>query len=81
MGRPRSSRRCPSGGWFFHDLAGLETVLILRHAARTIELLRGTGEDFLEEAFLEILDTAVSNDKRKGSGRSIWRNHVLSARG
>ena len=69
-----------SCGWFFHDLAGLETILILRHAARTIDLLRETGEDFPEEGFLAILDEASSNDKRKGSGRHIWRNHVLTAR-
>ena len=33
-----------SCGWFFHDLAGLETVQILRYAARALDLLGELGE-------------------------------------
>ena len=33
-----------SCGWFFHDLAGLETVQVLRYAARAIDLLEEVGE-------------------------------------
>lgn len=66
-----------SCGWFFHDLAGVEGLLILRHAARAIDLLRETGENFPEAEFLEILDGAVSNDEKKGSGATVWRDLVL----
>src|SRR5262249_58775644 len=34
-----------SCGWFFNDLAGLETVQILRYAARCLDLLAELGED------------------------------------
>lgn len=68
-----------SCGWFFHDLAGLEGLLILRHAARAIDLLRDTGENFPEAEFLEILDAALTNDKKKGSGAQVWRDLVLQA--
>ena len=32
-----------SCGWFFHDLAGLETVQVLRYAARCMDLAAGGG--------------------------------------
>ena len=34
-----------SCGWFFNDLAGIETVQVLRYAARAIDLYRELGED------------------------------------
>ena len=34
-----------SCGWFFNDLAGLETVQILRYAARAMDLYRELGEE------------------------------------
>ena len=33
-----------SCGWFFYDLAGLETVQVLRYAARVCDLLVEAGE-------------------------------------
>jgi len=33
-----------SCGWFFYDLAGLETVQVLRYAARVCDLLAEAGE-------------------------------------
>ena len=49
-----------SCGWFFNDLAGLETVQVLRYAARVMDLLAELGEDPGEEAFLD----------RAGQGRA-----------
>src|SRR4051812_35070103 len=70
----------PSCGWFFNDGAGLETVQVLRYAARVMDLLREVGEDPAEEAFLEILSQADSNVAAEGNGRKIWRTHVEPAR-
>ncbi|MGH9182118.1 MAG: DUF3536 domain-containing protein, partial [Acidimicrobiales bacterium] len=69
-----------SCGWFFHDIAGLETVQVLRYAARAMDLLEELGEDAGAEAFLEVLDRAESNVPAEGTGRDIWRRHVEPAR-
>jgi hypothetical protein len=45
-----------------------------------MDLLRAAGDDPPEKAFLEILDTAVSNYPGEGRGRDIWTRHVLPAR-
>ena len=69
-----------SCGWFFNDLAGLETVQVLRYAARVIDLLTELGEPSPEEHFVELLAKAESNVADEGSGRDIWRRHVVIAR-
>ena len=67
-----------SCGWFFHDLAGLETVQVLRYAARTLDLLAEAGEEPPEDAFLDLLAQARSFDR--GDGRRVWQRQVLPAR-
>lgn len=69
-----------SCGWFFHDLAGLETVQVLRYAARVVDLLEELGEDPGVAAFLEVLGKAESNVAAEGNGRDVWRRHVLPSR-
>jgi len=69
-----------SCGWFFNDLAGLETVQILRYAARVMDLMAELGEDPDEEAFLDVLGKAESNVADEGTGRDVWHRHVLPAR-
>ena len=65
-----------SCGWFFNDIAGLETVQVMRYAARTIDLLDELGEALDVEEVLAILDGAVSNDPSEGTGRDMWKRHV-----
>ena len=69
-----------SCGWFFNDLAGLETVQVLRYAARAMDLLGELGEDPGEEAFLEVLAKGESNVAEEGDGGDVWRRHVEPAR-
>ncbi|MEO7837228.1 MAG: DUF3536 domain-containing protein [Acidimicrobiales bacterium] len=69
-----------SCGWFFNDLAGLETVQILRYAARVIDLLGELEEDPGELAFLEVLVKAESNLADEGTGRDVWDRHVVPER-
>ena len=69
-----------SCGWFFNDLAGLETVQVLRYACLCADLLGELGEDPGLDAFLDILATAESNVPDEGDGRRIWERHVLPAR-
>lgn len=69
-----------SCGWFFADVAGLEAVQVLRHAARVVDLLRELGEEPPEAAFLDVLAGARSNLASEGDGRAVWERHVLPAR-
>lgn len=69
-----------SCGWFFWDLAGIETIQIMRYAARAMDLLEELGEDTRLASFLEILDDAKSNLDEEGNGRAVWERHVATAR-
>jgi len=72
-----------SCGWFFNDLAGIETLQILRYAARVLDLLAELGEDAggaLTDRFLDALARARSNRPDEGDGRAIWERHVVPAR-
>ena len=64
-----------SCGWFFDDISGIESVLVLRHAGRVIDLARRTLGMDLEPAFLEILEAAQSNDG-EADGRDVYDRHV-----
>lgn len=66
-----------SCGWFFNDLAGIETVQILRYAARAVDLYEQLGEKPPVEAVLDVLAQARSNDPAAGDGRQIWYAQVL----
>jgi alpha-amylase/alpha-mannosidase (GH57 family) len=69
-----------SCGWFFNDLAGIETVQVLRYAARAMDLYRELGEEPPIDAFLTELARAASNDPAAGDGRKIWADRVDGAR-
>jgi alpha-amylase/alpha-mannosidase (GH57 family) len=64
-----------SCGWFFDDISGLESVLVLRHAGRVIDLTRRVLGDDLEPRFLEILGEARSNVAGR-SGADVYRSDV-----
>src|SRR5207244_12648692 len=61
-------RMFTSCGWFFDDIAGIESVIVLRSAARAIEL-SGPEAARLEAGLLERLALAPSDDPAVGSGR------------
>jgi hypothetical protein len=69
-----------SCGWFFSDLAGLETVQILRYASRLLELEKEIGQHNSRNKFLEMLAEAKSNDPRKGNGAEIFLRFAESER-
>src|SRR3989440_13056933 len=68
-------RMFTSCGWFFDDIAGIETIQILRYAARAIELA-GADAPRLEAGVLERLARAHSNEPGEGTGRDVYLNHV-----
>jgi hypothetical protein len=65
-----------SCGWFFDDLAGIETVQILTYAARACELGRPWAGDPLEVGFVDRLAAARANDPAIGDGRAVWQRLV-----
>ena len=64
-----------SCGWFFDDVGGGETVLVLRHAARAVELAGESGAR-LEQGLLQRLAEARSNDPTVGDGANLYHTRV-----
>jgi hypothetical protein len=69
-----------SCGWFFNDLAGIETAQVMRYAARCLDLLAELGEDPPVAAVLDELARARSNDPGEGDGRAVWLRYVDTSR-
>lgn len=73
-------RMYTSCGWFFADISGIESVYVLRSAARVMgllgELRAGSGP---REQVLELLGEARSNRTGVGTGADVWRHEVEPA--
>ncbi|MBM4338668.1 MAG: DUF3536 domain-containing protein [Deltaproteobacteria bacterium] len=65
-------RMFTSCGWFFADLAGLETILILEHAARAIQYAEECSNQEIEKRFLKVLAEGRSNRPQMGDGLQIY---------
>lgn len=65
-----------SCGWFFDDIGGLESVLVLKQAGRVLQLSSQLFGESPEGEFLEILSGARSNRPELGSGRDIYLRNV-----
>ncbi|MFN2489571.1 MAG: DUF3536 domain-containing protein [Actinomycetota bacterium] len=63
-----------SCAWFFSDISGIETVQILRYAARTLELLKDLGARVPMREFLAELEHAKSNEPTEGTGADIFQS-------
>jgi alpha-amylase/alpha-mannosidase (GH57 family) len=61
-----------SCAWFFSDIGGIETVQILRYAARTFDLMEELGQPTPSAQFLAELEKAESNEKNLGTGSDIF---------
>ena len=61
-----------SCGWFFSDIAGLETIQILKYAARVIDLMEEVGLPSPRATFLEVLSEARSNITAEGTGADVY---------
>jgi alpha-amylase/alpha-mannosidase (GH57 family) len=69
-----------SCGWFFDDLARIETLQVLRYAARALHLSQVLFDDDLEAGFLDRLSLARSNVPAMGTGRDLYLARVLPGR-
>lgn len=60
-----------SCGWFFNDLAGIETRQILLYAARALDLADSAGAADVREPFLGKLSQARGNGPEARNGREV----------
>jgi hypothetical protein len=65
-----------SCGWFFADLAGLEALIVLQHAARAIQLANELGYREMEGKFVNCLSEGNSNLPEMGDGRQVYQSLV-----
>jgi hypothetical protein len=65
-----------SCGWFFDDLAGIETIQVMSYGARVIQLAQELFGNELETKFLEMLGQGKSNRADMGDGREIYERLV-----
>jgi hypothetical protein len=75
-----------SCGWFFNDLAGIETIQVLQYADRVFQLAQRLFGESFEEGFLSRLERAESNRPLAGApplggnGRQIFEREVRPSR-
>lgn len=69
-----------SCGWFFDDLAAIETIQILQFAGRAVQLAQELFGDSLEERFIARLQAARSNLAEEGDGARIYERRVQPAK-
>ncbi len=66
-----------SCGWFFDDISGTESQIVMRYAKRALDLAFEVSQTFLEAGFLNILSKAESNIKEYGTGKDIYLKFVV----
>ncbi|HEX8128199.1 MAG TPA: DUF3536 domain-containing protein [Pyrinomonadaceae bacterium] len=69
-----------SCGWFFNDISGIETVQVLKYAARAMDFMEELCLPSPRAAFLERLAEAQSNLLKHGNGADIFRELVERVR-
>jgi alpha-amylase/alpha-mannosidase (GH57 family) len=69
-----------SCGWFFNDVAGIESVQVLQFAGRAAQLAEEVFGDPVEPELLTRLESAKSNVPAERDGRYIYETHVRPAR-
>jgi len=62
-----------SDGWFFDEISGIETIQVLKYAARCIQLIQRFVDHSPEEEYLKILEQAPSNIPRYQNGAKIYQ--------
>jgi alpha-amylase/alpha-mannosidase (GH57 family) len=65
-----------SCGWFFSEVSGIETVQIIKYAARAIQLAQEFTNEHLEELFITMLAKVPSNIPRYGTAEGVYKKLV-----
>ena len=69
-----------SCGWFFDDLARIEPRIVMRHAARALDLVDDVERERLESRLVSVLSRAHANQADDGDGATAWEDHVVPGR-
>ena len=70
-----------SCGWFFNDISRIETIQILRYAARAVELAEGLSGLPIEGPFLEALEKVPGNTTEMKNARMGYEKAISVRRG
>lgn len=65
-----------SCGWFFSEISGIETVQIMKYAARAIQIAESLGGTNFETQFLSELKHAKSNIPQFQNGAKVYQKFV-----
>jgi len=65
-----------SCGWYFDDVSGIETVQVLRHASRALQLIQQASSENLEDEFLKLLEKVPGNKKKFRNAAKIYGSLV-----
>ena len=68
-----------SDGWFFDEISGIESVQVMKYAARAMQLAREVSGEDLEPKYLELLKQAKSNIPEFEDGKQIYEKQVRPA--
>jgi alpha-amylase/alpha-mannosidase (GH57 family) len=68
-----------SCGWFWDEVSRIETVQILRYAARAMQLARSASGAYLEPQFVRMIEAAPSNNPRLLDGGGVYQMLVRPA--
>jgi hypothetical protein len=68
-----------SCGWFFEDIAGIESVQVMRYACRAMQLAREVAGVDPEPEFIHILEKAPGSVPEYGNGAQVYNNFVRTA--
>ncbi|HUU80713.1 MAG TPA: DUF3536 domain-containing protein, partial [Acidobacteriota bacterium] len=68
-----------SCGWFFDEISGVETLLVMKHASRAMQLAREVSGEDLEPQYIKILERAPSNAPEFKNGARVWEVFVRPA--
>ena len=68
-----------SCGWFFDHVTGIETVQVIKYAARAIQLCRDVQKEDLEPEFKNMLERIPANNHEIHNGRDVYHAYVEPA--
>jgi len=68
-----------SCGWFFDEISGIETLLVMKHASSALQLAREVSGEDLEPQYIKILERAPSNAPEFKNGARVWEVYVRPA--
>ena len=68
-----------SCGWFFDEISGIETLLVMKHASSALQLAKEVSGEDLEPQYIKILERASSNAPELKNGARVWEAFVRPA--